>query len=76
MARRSKQPESSVERKDVPFNIRVAQSEKDAFERAAAIAGVSISTWVRERLRAAAMRELDDRGELAPFLLKRVVSDE
>ena len=56
------------ERKIVPFNLRVAASEKAAFERAAEIAGVPVSAWVRERLRAAALRELDNVGEVAPFL--------
>jgi uncharacterized protein (DUF1778 family) len=56
------------ERKTVPFNIRVTPKEKTAFVRAAEIAGVPISSWVRERLRAAAFREFDNVGEPASFL--------
>jgi hypothetical protein len=56
-------------KKTVPFNIRVAATEKVAFVRAAQIAGVPVSGWVRERLRAAAIRELDNVGEPAPFLV-------
>jgi hypothetical protein len=55
--------------KIVPFNIRVSEPEKAAFARAAEIAGVPISAWVRERLRYAAMKELDNVGEIAPFFL-------
>jgi hypothetical protein len=58
----------SPEKKVVPFNVRVAATEKAAFVRAAEIAGIPISVWVRERLRAAALRELDNIGEPVPFL--------
>jgi uncharacterized protein (DUF1778 family) len=54
--------------KDVPLSIRVSAEEKATFERAADIAGASLSSWIRERLRAASLRELDVVGELAPFL--------
>jgi len=55
--------------KDVPLNIRVSGPEKAAFVRASEIAGVPLSSWMRERLRIAAMRELDNIGEVAPFFL-------
>jgi hypothetical protein len=58
----------SRDKKAVPLNIRVAEAEKVAFARAAEIAGVALSAWIRERLRAAALRELDNIGEAAPFL--------
>jgi uncharacterized protein (DUF1778 family) len=54
--------------KSFPLNVRVSDEEKAAFDRAAKIAGISLSSWVRERLRAASLRELDVVGELAPFL--------
>jgi predicted HicB family RNase H-like nuclease len=60
---------SSEALKVVPFNIRVSEAEKEAFSRAAQIAGVPLSAWTRERLRMAAMRELDNVGEVAPFFL-------
>ena len=76
--RNARRPRGSpeTEKKDVPFNLRIAKSEKEAFERAAELAGVSVSTWVRVQLRAAAMRELDTVGELAPFLSKRVQNND
>jgi len=59
---------SKEDKKTVPFNIRVDSTEKAAFVRAAEISGIPISAWVRERLRSAAYRELDNIGEAAPFL--------
>lgn len=56
-------------KKDVPLNIRVSALEKEAFARAAEVAGVPLSGWMRERLRSCAMRELDNINELAPFLV-------
>ena len=56
-------PMTKTDKKTVPFNIRVSTKEKAAFVRAAQIAGVPISSWVRERLRSAAFRELDNVGE-------------
>jgi hypothetical protein len=50
------------------LQVRLSPPEKSAFERAAQIAGVDLSSWVRERLRVAALRELDNVGEAAPFL--------
>jgi predicted HTH domain antitoxin len=58
----------SRDRKDIPLNIRVSENEKTAFSRAAEIAGVPLSAWMRERLRIAAFRELDNVGETAEFL--------
>ena len=54
--------------KQVPLTVRISVEEKAAFSRAAQVAGISLSSWIRERLRAASLRELDIIGELAPFL--------
>jgi hypothetical protein len=54
--------------KSFPLMVRVSADEKAAFDRAAQVAGISLSSWIRERLRAASLRELDVIGELAPFL--------
>ena len=51
------------------LKIRIEASEKDAFQQAADVGGVPLSAWVRERLRRAAIRELEEIGERAPFLL-------
>lgn len=48
--------------------IRLTDSEKDGFLEAATLAGVSLSSWVRERLRMAAIRELEGAGRKVPFV--------
>lgn len=50
------------------LQIRVTDSEKEGFELAAALAGISLSSWVRERLRLTAIRELDGAGRRVPFV--------
>ena len=50
------------------LQIRLTATEKLGFEQAAAIAGIPISAWVRERLREAAIRELERVGQRAPFI--------
>jgi uncharacterized protein (DUF1778 family) len=53
------------------LKVRLNPAEKDAFEKAANLAGIAVSAWVRERLRAAAIRELEGAGE-TPAFLKRI----
>jgi hypothetical protein len=48
--------------------IRISSSEKEGFELAAAFAGISMSSWVRERLRLASIRELESAGRKVPFV--------
>lgn len=48
--------------------VRVEPTEKEAFQNAADIAGVSLSSWVRERLRQVATRELKSAAKPIPFL--------
>jgi hypothetical protein len=43
-------------------------SEKEAFKSAADLAGVSLSSWVRERLRRMAIRELEEVAHPIAFL--------
>jgi uncharacterized protein (DUF1778 family) len=52
--------------------LRVEPSEKEAFEQAAELAGVPVSAWIRERLRRAARRELEDANKAIPFLKSKV----
>ena len=73
--RPKKTPKRSRQKKEIPLNIRCAASEKEAFERAAFLSGIPLSAWMRERLRAAAVRELDNVGELAAFLAKETDDD-
>jgi hypothetical protein len=48
--------------------VRLVPSEKVAFADAATLAGLDLSAWVRERLRQAAIRELEAAGRRAAFL--------
>lgn len=48
--------------------IRLSALEKEGFERAAEISGIGLSAWARERLRSAAIKELQDIGEKIIFL--------
>ena len=50
------------------LDIRVSGEEKEGFELAAALAGISLSSWVRERLRLTAIRELESAGRRVPFV--------
>lgn len=51
------------------LELRLTEHEKRAFTVAANIAGISLSTWVRERLRRAVIRELEEAGKPATVLL-------
>jgi len=46
----------------------MSAEEKASFEMAAAVGGVSLSAWVRYRLRAAALSELQSAGLKVPFV--------
>ncbi len=48
--------------------IRLEPEEKQAFQKAAEIAGIPLSSWMRERLRRAAIRELESAGRPIPFI--------
>lgn len=50
------------------LKVRISQPEKEAFQTAADIAGITVSAWARERLRRAAVRDLQDAGRPVPFL--------
>ena len=50
------------------LQIRLTQQEKNGFTQAAEIAGIPLSSWVRERLRLAAIRDLESAGRRAPFI--------
>ena len=54
------------------MQIRLSPQEKEGFQLAAELSGISLSAWMRERLRRAATRELEDAGQQVPFAkLKR-----
>lgn len=48
--------------------IRLMTQEKTGFQLAADIAGISLSSWIRERLRLAAIRDLEQAGRKIPFI--------
>ena len=50
------------------LELRLTEPEKRAFAHAASIAGLPLSTWVRERLRLASIRELEGAGIQIPFV--------
>lgn len=64
--------QGSVRRSESPKTerllVRLDGPEKDAFESAANLAGIPVSAWVRERLRWAATKELQNAGREVPFL--------
>lgn len=47
--------------------LRMTPDEKRAFQEAAKIVGVSFSTWARQALRRAAIREFNDAGRRLDF---------
>ncbi len=48
--------------------IRVSLEEKSGFENAARLCGIGLSAWARERLRSAAIHELQQAGLKIPFV--------
>lgn len=60
-------PKKSVKMDDI-LHIRLEPLEKKAFMDSAALAGLDVSSWVRERLRRAAIRELEDAAIPIAFL--------
>ncbi|HEV7509161.1 MAG TPA: DUF1778 domain-containing protein [Thermoanaerobaculia bacterium] len=50
------------------IKLRLSPDEKATFEQAAAVAGASLSSWVRERLRKSAAAELEAAGLQIPFI--------
>lgn len=51
--------------------IRLGPKEKAAFALAAAQSGLSLSSWMRERLRRAAKADLEEAGQRVPFMTAR-----
>jgi len=50
------------------LKVRVEDAEKRAFQEAAKLSGLPLSMWIRERLRRAAVRELEDASRPIAFL--------
>lgn len=58
-------------RKSESFLIRLKPEEKEAFKQSAKLSGLTLSSWVRERLRRAAVKELEEAAVPIAFLLPR-----
>ena len=59
--------------KPINLNLKVSGIDKKGFEQAAEFAGLSVSAWIRTRLRAAAVAEV---GESSPFFVRpREIAD-
>jgi hypothetical protein len=66
--RRGRPRKSSGETKSETVLLRLDTREKQGFTEAAKVAGVPLSVWMRERLRRAAIRDLEEVGRAIPFL--------
>ena len=66
--KRGRPKKAEGERRGDLLVIRAEALEKQAFQQAASVAGLSLSSWARERLRMAAIRELEQAGLRAAFL--------
>jgi uncharacterized protein (DUF1778 family) len=53
------------------LEFRLGSDEKEAFQRAAEIAGLPLSSWIRTNLRKAARETLEQIGEQVPFIQSR-----
>jgi uncharacterized protein (DUF1778 family) len=53
------------------LELRLEREEKKAFLLAAESSGLSLSSWIRERLRQAARHDLEEVGQRVPFMMAR-----
>jgi uncharacterized protein (DUF1778 family) len=65
-AGRPKKPKGTA--KEEYLELRLDAAEKQAFKDAAELSGMAVSVWVRERLRKAARKELEDADRPVAFL--------
>ena len=65
---RGRPPKRSGETRIAYLDVRLDLVEKQAFKDAADVAGIPLSHWVRERLRNAARRELQEAGKPVAFV--------
>lgn len=66
--RHNRRKNGSGKRREELLQVRVADTEKEAFEEAANLSGLALSAWVRERLRQVAVKELETAGRQVAFL--------
>jgi hypothetical protein len=63
-------------KRDIPLLIRLTDDEKTAFDDSAEISGITLSAWVRQQLRLAAIHELGRVGRRATFLKPIPINDD
>ncbi len=68
MKKRGRPPKQTDRLHNENLLVRLEPTEKEAFQSAADLAGVSLSSWVRERLRQVATKELKSAAIPIPFL--------
>ena len=68
MAKSGRPKKSSDQTKGEYIELRVSADEKQAFVDAANLSGMALSVWIRERLRKAARKELEDAEKPVAFL--------
>lgn len=66
--KRGRPPKNAGELRNEDLLVKLLSDEKEAFRDAANLAGVSLSTWVRERLRQVAIKELQSASQPIAFL--------
>lgn len=66
--KRGRPKKAEADRRGDLLAIRLESLEKETFSQAARVAGLSLSSWARERLRMSAIRELEQAGLRAAFL--------
>jgi hypothetical protein len=66
--KRGRPPKKADELRTEDLLVKLKTDEKEAFKDAANLAGVSLSTWVRERLRRVAVKELKEAAHPVAFL--------
>ncbi|CAN5147913.1 hypothetical protein BH11PLA2_BH11PLA2_46310 [soil metagenome] len=72
MGKKRGAPSKPVEKlKGEVLQIRLSTQEKQAFARAAELDGKKVAEWIRDRLRRLSRAELEEHGEVAPFLLTK-----
>jgi hypothetical protein len=67
-------PAGSGQGKSDYLEVRLGPAEKQGFKAAAELAGLGVSSWVRERLRQVARKELELAGQDVPFIQQRTAS--
>ena len=66
--KRGRPPKQLNELRNEDLLVKLQADEKEAFKDAADLAGVPLSSWVRERLRRMAIRELQEAARPVAFL--------